>query len=280
MKLKITGFADEIAPDLTTQMESIKKLNISHIEMRGVDGNNLIFHTDEKVKEIKSRLDENGIRLSALGSPLGKIGILDSFEPHFEQYKRAVEIAHMMECRNIRMFSFYLPEEGATADYEDEVFNRLSKMAEYAKNNEVVLLHENEKGIYGAKAAECKKIMDEFYSPNFKAIFDFANFVQCGENTLEGYNILKPYIDYIHVKDALLKDGTVVPAGYGDGYVKEILTDLFATGFDGFLSIEPHLGDFQGFEALEKNVDSSKVKKLSGFEAFELAHTSLLKCLG
>ena len=280
MNLKITGFADEIAPDLTTQMESIKKLNISHIEMRGVDGNNLIFHNDEKVKEIKSRLDENGIRLSALGSPLGKIGILDSFEPHFEQYKKAVEIAHMMECRNIRMFSFYLPEEGAAADYEDEVFNRLSKMAEYAKNNEVVLLHENEKGIYGAKAAECKKIMDEFYSPYFKAIFDFANFVQCGENTLEGYNILKPYIDYIHVKDALLKDGTVVPAGYGDGHVKEILTDLFATGFDGFLSIEPHLGDFQGFEALEKNVDSSKVKKLSGFEAFELAHTSLLKCLG
>ena len=67
----LTGFADEIAGDLTTQMEVIRKLSMNHIEMRGVDGGNLIFHTPEKVTEIKSRLDENGIRLSALGSPLG-----------------------------------------------------------------------------------------------------------------------------------------------------------------------------------------------------------------
>ena len=106
----ISGFADEIAGDLTTQIEQIQKLNMHYIEMRGVDGNNLIYHSDEKVREIKQRLDAAGIALSALGSPLGKIGIDDPFEKHMEEFKRAVEIAHMMDTPNIRMFSFYIPE--------------------------------------------------------------------------------------------------------------------------------------------------------------------------
>lgn len=278
----ITGFADEIAPDLETQVSSVKKLGISHIEMRGVDGDNLIFHNDEKVKMIKAYLDENGIKLSALGSPLGKIGITDSFEPHFEAFKRAVEIAHMMETPNIRMFSFYIPQDKALTEYEGEVFDRLGKFADYASANDVVLLHENEKGIYGEKAAECKKIMETFYGEHFKAIFDFANFVQAKENTLEAYQLLKPHIAYIHVKDALMENGSVVPAGMGDGNVACILKDLRNNGYDGFLSLEPHLSDFVGFATLEgtgKKTLLTEGKKLSGFEAFELAFKSLMKIL-
>lgn len=276
----ITGFADEIAPDLVTQVASVKKLGISHIEMRGVDGDNLIFHSNEKVKEIKRYLDENGITLSALGSPLGKTGIGDAFEPHFEAFKRAAEIAHMMETPNIRMFSFYIPGDSTPAAYEAAVFDRLGQFVDYAKANDVVLLHENEKGIYGEKAAECKKLMDAFYGEHFKAIFDFANFVQAKENTLEGYELLKPYISYIHVKDALMENGAVVPAGMGDGNVAQILGDLLASGYQGYLSLEPHLSDFVGFASLEgtdKKTLLTEGKKLSGFEAFELAFNSLMK---
>ena len=149
MNIKITGFADEIAPDLITQVASVKSLGISHIEMRGVDGDNLIYHTTPKVLEIKNYLKENGISLSALGSPLGKIGITDDFAPHMEEFKRAVEIANMMETPYIRMFSFYLPKGSTPADYESQVLERLSQFIRYAENNDVVLLHENEKGIYG-----------------------------------------------------------------------------------------------------------------------------------
>ena len=99
-KIMISGFADEISDNLNTQVESLKKLGISYVEMRGVDGNNLIYHDDKKVSEIKKILDDNGIKLSSLGSPLGKIGITDAFEPHFDAFKRACEVAHKMECNN------------------------------------------------------------------------------------------------------------------------------------------------------------------------------------
>ncbi len=279
---KITGFADEIDQALMTQVEALKGLNMSYVEMRGVDGNNLIYHTNDKVKEIKQILDANGIRLSALGSPLGKIGITDDFAPHFEDFKRAVEISHMMECPNIRMFSFYLPREGTPADYEGEVLDRLGRFVDYAKANEAMLLHENEKGIYGELAPECRKLMDTFYCENFKAIFDFANFVQCKQDTLGAYKLLKEYIAYIHVKDAKWADGSVVPAGYGDGNVAAILKDLYASGFDGFLSLEPHLFNFSGFASLEKDgksMEKADTKILTGLEAFTLAHDSLVKLL-
>lgn len=282
MNYRISGFADEIDGSLMVQVESLRRLGMNYIEMRGVDGNNLIFHTDEKVGQIKEVLDANGIRLSALGSPLGKIGITDAFEPHFEAFKRAVEIAHKMECRNIRMFSFYLPGGADKAMYEAEVFDRIGRFVDYATENDAVLLHENEKGIYGELAPECVKLMERFYGEHFKAIFDFANFVQCGQDTLAAYRMLKPYIEYIHVKDAKKADGSVMPAGYGDGNVGAILKDLIGNGYNGFLSLEPHLFHFAGFAELEKDglsLAHGDGQILSGFEAFQLAHDALLKLL-
>lgn len=276
----LSGFADEIAPDLDTQIKSLQGLDMKYMEMRGVDGDNLIFHSNEKVKEIKMKLDAAGIGLSALGSPLGKIQITDDFAPHMEAFKRAIEIAHMMDTKNIRMFSFYVPE-GTQDQYEGEVIDRLGQFVDYAKANDAVLLHENEKGIYGELAPHCKKLMNQFYGEHFKAIFDFANFVQAKQDTLEAYKLLKPYIAYIHVKDAKWENGDVVPAGMGDGHVKEILQDLFADGFNGFLSLEPHLFNFVGFASLEQDKEEiqSTAKVLSGLEAFTLAHDSLLKLL-
>ncbi len=292
----LSGFADEIAPDLTTQLESINKLGMHYIEMRGVDGNNLIYHTDTKVKEIKARLDGAGVKLSALGSPLGKIGIEDPFEPHFEEFRRAVDIAHMMETRNIRMFSFYVPHDeqdgndtektgsdDSGKNIRERVFERLGCFLEYAKAEDICLLHENEKGIYGEKAAECLEIMNAFGGEHFKAIFDFANFVQAGQDTIEAYELLKDHIAYIHVKDAISGSGKVVPSGFGNGNVKEILNRLFSAGFNGFLSIEPHLFDFEGFAGLETGSATlpafEEGRKLSGFEAFSLAHDSLARIL-
>ena len=146
----------------------------------------------------------------------------------------------------------------------------------------MILLHENEKGIYGEKAKECKKLMEHFYGDHFKCIFDFANFIQAEENTWNAYELLKPYIAYIHVKDALLKDGSVVPAGYGDGQVARILGDLIQNGYSGYLSLEPHLFEFKGLASLENTEHKTVIqtdKALTGFEAFSLAHEALQKIL-
>lgn len=293
----LTGFADEIAASLDTQMQVLEKLHMNHIEMRGVDGRNFVEYSAAEAQEIRKRLADRGFALSAIGSPIGKIGITDDFAPHMELFKHTVELAHIMDTPNIRMFSFYVPQEKgisapdtSTANqemspaggeipafYREKVMEQMGQFVDYAAANEAVLLHENEKGIYGEMAAECLELMKAFAGPHFRAVFDFANFVQAGQDTLEAYELLKPYIAYIHVKDALLRDGSVVPAGYGDGNVKEILRRLKVDGYSGYLSLEPHLSEFTGFSSLEK--DGKIGKKLSGEEAFTLAHSALVRIL-
>ena len=277
-KIEISGFADEIAEDLKTQIEVIKKLGISHIEMRGVNGKPLVEHRLEEVKEVKRQLDENQIKLSSIGSPIGKILITEDFEEHFELYKKTVEIAKIMETPYIRMFSFFIPEGEEPEKYKSQVFERLQKFADYARDHQVVLLHENEKEIYGDNAKRCLEIMQEFYGEHFKAVFDFANFVQCNQDTREAYQLLKPYISYIHIKDAKAESGIVVPAGYGDGNVEEILKSFLEEGYEGFLSLEPHLTDFTGFGTLEQNGELEQ-RKMSGEEAYTTAYRALKEIL-
>lgn len=277
-KIEISGFADEIAEDLKTQIEVIKKLGISHIEMRGVNGKPLVEHSLEEVKEVKRQLDENQIKLSSIGSPIGKILITEDFEEHFELYKKTVEIAKIMETPYIRMFSFFIPEGEEPEKYKSQVFERLQKFADYARDHQVVLLHENEKEIYGDNAKRCLEIMQEFYGEHFKAVFDFANFVQCNQDTREAYQLLKPYISYIHIKDAKAESGIVVPAGYGDGNVEEILKSFLEEGYEGFLSLEPHLTDFTGFGTLEQNGELEQ-RKMSGEEAYTTAYRALKEIL-
>ncbi len=275
--IQLSGFADEIHMDLGKQMEVLKKLGIHHVEMRGVNGKGLAEHGMSQVREIKKQLEEEGIRLSSVGSPIGKIKITDDFAPHMELYKHTVEIAHELEAPYIRMFSFFMPENESYVPYRGKVMDQLGQLADYAKANRAVLVHENEKDIYGDVADRCLEIMKEFYGEHFKAVFDFANFVQCKQDTLEAYEMLKPYIAYIHIKDARWSDAGVVPAGMGDGHVEEILRMLKAGGYEGFLSLEPHLSDFAGFNALEQN--SAQKKRMSGEEAFTMAYESLRNIL-
>lgn len=276
-EIVLSGFADEIDPALSKQMEVIKKLGMSHIEMRGVNGKGLVEYSVAEAREIKKQLDDNGIRLSSLGSPIGKIKITDDFEPHFELYKHTVELAHLMETPYIRMFSFFMPEGQDPAQYRNQVMEQLGRFADYAKQNGVCLLHENEKDIYGDVASRCLEIMQLYYGDHFQAVFDFANFVQCKQDTLEAYELLKPYIRYVHIKDAVWATGDVVPAGMGDGHVAEILKKLKDSGYQGYLSLEPHLSDFAGFQALEHG--AAKKEKLDGEGAFTLAHQSLQNIL-
>lgn len=277
-EITLSGFADEIDDNLSEQIRVLKKLGMNHVEMRGVNGKGLVTYAMDEVKEIKKQLDAEGIRLSSVGSPIGKIKITDAFEEHMELYKHTVEIAHTMECPYIRMFSFYMPKGTTDFDqYRGEVMNRLGQFVDYAKSNDIILLHENEKDIYGDVASRCLEIQKEFYGDHFKAVFDFANFVQCKQDTLEAYEMMKPYVEYIHIKDALWSDASVVPPGMGDGQLETILGKFKADGYKGFLSLEPHLSDFGGFAALEMN--ASQKEKLNGEEAFTLAHDSLMKII-
>lgn len=276
---KISGFSDEITEITKKQFEALKKFGIHYFEPRGIDGKNISTLTEAEMCDLKTLMDEYGIKVSSIGSPIGKIKVTDDFEAHFEVLKNVVKAAKILDTKYIRVFSFYHEKDTEwTEEERTEVFRRMKIMVDYAKEEDVTLLHENEKHIYGDTADRCLELMKEFYGSNFKAIFDPANFVQTGEDTKRAYEMLRPYIEYMHIKDALIEDGSVVPAGHGDGNVEYILADLFASDYDGFLSLEPHLGNFKGFADLE--IETKKQDKVfGGEEAFALAHKSLLEIL-
>ena len=138
---------------------------------------------------------------------------------------------------------------------------------EEARRRGITLLHENEKHIYGDIPERCLDLVKNFYGDNFKVTFDPANFVQCQVQVYpHAYELLAPYIAYLHIKDAYLSDGHVTVAGRGDGSVKEVLTRLSEAGFSGYLSLEPHLTNFVGFSDLEADA-ASQVKEDAGMGA-------------
>jgi sugar phosphate isomerase/epimerase len=276
---KLSGFADEIDSSIIKQFAVLNKIGISYFEPRGVDGKNISELTDEEVSGLKENMKKYGIKVSSIGSPIGKIFISEDFKGHFELFKRVVKIAKELDTRYIRIFSFFHNNgDEWTKEERDEVISRLKAMIEYAKASDVVLLHENEKEIYGDTIDRCKDLMETLYCDNFKAVFDPANFVQCGQDTKKAYEKLKPYIEYMHIKDALSEDGKVVPSGYGDGNLQYVLENLFESGFDGFLSLEPHLGSFDGLSKLEMG-DIMKDLPKSGEGTFTVAYNALKNIL-
>lgn len=252
---KLSAFADEADPHSAGQIQALTENGIPYIELRGLETGSAIQLSDKGARELKARFDAAGIAVWSMGSPIGKIGITDPFLPHLEQFRRTLELSQIFGAKCIRMFSFYLPKEDEDRPkYRDQVLERLSILVEEAKGSGVVLCHENEKGIYGEKAPECLDLLQSV--PGLRAVFDPANFIQAGQETLSAWEMLAPYVEYMHIKDAL-SDGKVVAPGRGIGHVPEIVEKFGAQGGE-VLSIEPHLAIFAGLSQLEREQRSIK----------------------
>ena len=258
MSINIYAFADEANPNIDGQIKAMKRNALQGLEMRNVDGVNVSDITLEKAKEVKTKLDANGLITWSIGSPIGKIDIEnDDFKAHLEKLKHTLEIANVLDSKNIRMFSFYMPGGKEISNYKNEVIDRLGQMYEIAKEYGVLLCHENEKGIYGDIPERCLELHKAL--PELKGIFDPANYVQCGVDTLKAWDMLKDYIYYMHIKDAKI-DGTVVPAGMGDGNVEKVVKNFIEKGGNSF-TIEPHLTVFEGFSHLERKGEKSEISE-------------------
>lgn len=273
--IKIYAFADEASPNIDGQIVAMKRNRLSGLEIRGVDGTNISDITLQKAKEVKKKLDDNGLCVWSIGSPIGKIGIKDDFSAHLDKLKYTLEVAEILGAQNIRMFSFYIPKGENGDDYSQAVLERVGKMLEAAKPYGINLCHENEKGIYGDTDYRCEILHKAF--PSLLGVFDPANFVQCGVDTLEAWQILKPYTHYLHIKDAK-KSGFVVPAGEGNGNLKAIITDYIKNGGKHF-TIEPHLAVFDGFKNLENGEEPSEFIYENNDVAFDTACNAFKKIL-
>ena len=280
MKFMLTAFADESSPEISGQIEALQRNNMKYIELRGINNKSAYDYTLDESREFAKIYRENGITVSSLGSPLGKIKITDDFAPHFEFTKKITEMANIYGAKFIRLFSFYIPQGEDASSYRNEVMDRVGKMAEYITANGIRPAHENEAGIYGESAENCVDILNTLGEDKIGGIFDPANFIITGHKIPEAYKLLRGKFDYMHIKDAIMETCQVVPAGKGEGMIADILKDYSEnSSCDRFLTLEPHLTVFDGLQSLQQEELKHKYTFDSKEEAFDTAVNSLKEIL-
>jgi sugar phosphate isomerase/epimerase len=257
VKWTLSGFGDEIDADPIVQAAVLQALGAQHIEVRSAWGTNIVDLSVDELDRLAGILEQRGMGVSAIASPIGKVDVSLPIEHEVERLGRAIAAAKRLGTRYIRLFSFFRGEGVPVEDIRDEVLVRMRALANAAEVADVVLLHENEKDIYGDTPERCLDIVESVGSDNLRLAWDSANFVQVGvaHPFDDGYTLLRPHLEYLQVKDALAATGEVTPAGEGDGQLIETLTALRDDGYTGFASLEPHLtdvnalGGFSGPEA-------------------------------
>lgn len=267
----MSAFADEYCDSFAGQVKAMSDFGIGYIEVRFVDKKNVSTLTDSEVYEAKKILDEYGVKISSIGSPLGKINLKDNFEEHLALTKRVFEIAKILDTKLVRIFSFYLPEGKSREECRGEVIERLEKMLSLADEYGITLCHENEAEIYGESPEYCYDLLKHF-GGRLKAVFDMGNFVLGNYKPYpEAYEMLLPYIEYFHIKDSLYA-GAIVPPGKGEAQIKEVLDDYKKRGAkDTFITLEPHLETFSGLHTLVGRSFVNPYKFNSTEESFAVA---------
>jgi sugar phosphate isomerase/epimerase len=243
----LSGFGDEIDDDPAIQIAVLQALGANHIEVRSAWGTNIVDLSEDQLSRLKELLAGKAMKVSAIASPIGKVDVSLPVEHEVERLHRAVNAAKVLDAKYIRIFSFYYSEDVAVESIRSQVMERMTALARVAEDTGVVLLHENEKDIYGDTPDRVLDIIETVNSPALKVAWDAANFVQVGVKPFdEGYTKLRPHLEYLQVKDALFSNGHVMPAGEGDGDVLRTVEALKADGYTGFASLEPHLAGAHG----------------------------------
>ena len=268
-KVTLCAFSDEANASFSGQVAALKRNNIPYMEMRLVDGKNIIDYSISEVKEYKKKMDDEGLAVWSLGSPIGKVDINVDFTVYLEKVKYTAEVAAILGANKVRMFSFF-----NSANDREKVFGYLTQMVDVAKEYGVSLYHENEKGIYGDSLARVQDIMDNV--KGLKYIYDPANYLQVGETADDTLNAFHTRTDYFHIKDVRLAVGALVPAGCGDGKIDELVRRITD---DKVLTLEPHLSVFEGYSALDKTTMKHEYAFQTAEIAFDTAVLALKKII-
>ncbi len=274
-KIIMSAFADEYSKDIDTQLSMLNEHGIGYIEPRFIGDKNIADLDKNEAKELKKKIDDAGIRVSSIGSPLGKINLDDDINVHLEKTKRVCETACILGTDSIRVFSFYLRDGQPASAVRNEVIEKLGKMIDIAVSAGVDFCHENEARIYGESPENCLDLMKTF-DGKLKCVFDMGNFVLDGFKPYpDAYMLLRDHIKYFHIKDALFA-GAIVPAGCGEASIGDILkAHKEYTDSDFIVTLEPHLETFSGLNQLVGKKFDNPYKFNSAEEAFVTAINKL-----
>ena len=267
--IRLCAFADESSPTLEGQIDALKRNNISLIELRTIDDKNVFDLTKKEAKKISKTLIKNGIKVWSLGSPVGKVDIDTDFKQYTKKFIRLLKNAKIFGTDKIRMFSFFNAK-----NKPEKVYEKLSILVKIASKYNIELYHENEKGIFGDTVESVIKLLDNV--KGLKSVYDPANFIQCGEDSLYSLQALHAKADYFHIKDVIKETDQLVPAGEGDGNIAKLINDIKG---DSVLTLEPHLAVFDAFKQVDNTEMKHKFKFTSNVEAFAFAVKSLKELL-
>ncbi|MDR1439614.1 MAG: sugar phosphate isomerase/epimerase [Clostridiales bacterium] len=280
-KWHISGFADEISPDFEFQLQTVAGLGMDSICLRSANGRNIAeYQAPEAEKELLPLLRRYGVRVSCIGSPIGKIPLNDeaAFRGQLGMLEKLCKICGILRCETIRVFSFYIPE-GVDADgCFEQALDKSGQFSRIARRHGMTLLHENEKKIYGDTGRRCLRLLESLGDPHYRAAFDYANFIQCGEDPAICWAMLAAYVRDIHIKDAVYGSGENVVCGAGDGKIAELLLMALQGGFGGPLTLEPHLVQFDSLAYIEPKTAGEafiKDKAETGAQAYEMQYRAL-----
>lgn len=241
---ELSGFGDEIDTDPIVQVAVLQSLGAHFVEVRSAWGVNVIDLSEEQLSTLSTILSEREMGVSAIASPIGKVDVALPIDHEVRRLGAAIVAAQRLGSRYIRLFSFYRQAGRSPTSTRDDVLVRMRALADLAERENVILLHENEKDIYGDTPERVLDIVESVGSSALRLAWDNANFVQVGVKPFtDGYRMLRPHLEYLQVKDAVAATGGVVPAGEGDGELLATLTALRDDGYTGFASLEPHLTD-------------------------------------
>lgn len=269
--IQLSAFADEASSCFKEQIEALQKNGIPYIELRGLDGKNIASVSLEKAKEYAAQLKEAGIAVWSIGSPIGKVRLSDDLKAHMDSLRHICALANIFETKRVRMFSFFEAYEDA-----EKVKKALNEMVAIAAEYGVLLCHENEKAIYGDTADRVEELLDAV--PGMRCVYDPANFLEVGEDAADTLSRLHGRADYFHIKDVVSETGELVPAGYGDGRILELIARIDPQK-TVVLTLEPHLAIFEGYAEIDGTVMKNKFHFENNREAFDAAADALKACL-
>ena len=267
--IKLSAFSDESGNSLKEQIDAMKRNGISLMELRSIDKKNVATFTEEEAKTYQKEMEENGISVWAIGSPLGKVDIGVDFAEYCNKVRHVCKLANIFKTSRIRIFSFF-----NAYSQEEKVYEYLREMVKIGNEYGVYMCHENEKRIFGDTAERVLKIMQNV--EGLKYIYDPANYLQCGETADETLAALHDTTDYFHIKDVISQTGELVPAGYGDGKIKELVSKIKT---EKVLTLEPHLAIFDAYKSIDDEEMKHKFHFVSKEEAFDAAVDALKNIL-
>lgn len=303
MKVTISGFYDEISFKLDEQIAALQELGETYMCPRMLDGKNIADYTAEEFAlSIKPRLGAAGIRFSSIGSPIGKVSITDEegYQKQLAKLAQLVKIAKLMDCKYIRIFSFLLPSSDDPDIYRPQVMQKMQGYLDVVKGEDIILLHENEKGIFGNVASRCLDLYKTLDNPQFKLVYDASNFIQCDDDPVAAFELLKDYVIYYHIKDCDKATKVEVPVGTGDGDYKYLIEQLKKMDYEGFMTLEPHtakyavlrravyfipfmpliLGNFyKAFRKIDAAIGKKKTDKVTRKDVFYIQYNNINKLI-